>query len=437
MELASEMNDPQPIDRRTPPPIKDAVHFNPELKPCRRFSLDNGIEVYALEAGTEQVLQLDLVFRSGNWYETRNGIAAATNQLLKNGTTRRNAYGISEFFEYHGAYLSRACQNETGNVVLHCLTRHTATLLPVVRELVTDAVFPEQELDIYRQNMKQRLEVNLKKCDIVANRLIDAYLFGHDHPYGRYSTVETYESLTRKQLLAHYDAHYRHGNCMIFVAGVLPADIDRLLNEAFGDLPMNRVALSDVAHPVYPSGEKRHRVSNDPDGVQGAIRIARPFPNRHHPDHRPVQVLNTLFGGYFGSRLMDNIREDKGYTYGIHSYLMDHIGDGAWMISTEAGRDVCEDTVREVYHEMRRLREEPIPEDELMMVKNYLMGTLLGDLDGPFQIIGRWKRLVLNGLDESHFRQTIEVIRDISGDRLTELARKYLVEEDFYELVVV
>jgi predicted Zn-dependent peptidase len=200
---------------------------------------------------------------------------------------------------------------------------------------------------------------------------------------------------------------------------------------------MNRTAAPEVEHTVYPSGEKRQRVSNDPDGVQGAIRIARPFPNRHHPDHRPVQVLNTLFGGYFGSRLMDNIREDKGYTYGIHSYLMDHIGEGGWMISTEAGRDVCEDTVREVYHEMKKLREEPIPEDELMMVKNYLMGTLLGDLDGPFQIIGRWKRLVLNGLDETYFRHSIEVIRNISGEQLTELARKYLVEEDFYELVVV
>jgi zinc protease len=431
------MTEPQPIDRTTPPHIKDAVHFNPELKPCRRFRLDNGIEVYALDAGTEQVLQLELVFYGGNWYEAQNGIAAATNHLLKNGTSRQSAFGISEFFEYHGAYLSRSCWNETSNIVLHCLTRHSATLLPAVRELVTDAIFPDHELDIYRQNMKQRLEVNLKKCDIVANRLIDAYLFGHDHPYGRYSTMETYESLTRDQLLAHYDTHYRNGHCILFVAGVLPPDIDRLLNEAFGDLPMNRAPLVDVRHPFYPSGQKRYRVSNDPDGIQGAIRIARPFPNRHHADYKPVQVLNTLFGGYFGSRLMDNIREDKGYTYGIHSYLMDHIGDGAWMISTEAGKDVSEATVREVYHEMKRLREEVIPEEELSMVKNYLMGTLLGDLDGPFQIIGRWKRLVLNGLDESHFKQSVEVIRNIRGEQLTELARKYLVEEDFYELVVV
>ena len=431
------MNDATPPDRRTPPPIKDALHFRPELKPCRRFTLDNGVEVYALDAGTEQVMQLDIVFHGGNWYESQNGIAAATNQLIKNGTSKKSAYGISEFFDYHGAYLNRSCHNETSNVVLHCLTRHVAGLLPAVREILTDSIFPEHELDIYRQNMKQRLEVNLKKCDIIANRLIDAHLFGHDHPYGRYSTRETFDSLTRDGVLRHYEECYRNGRCMIFVAGVLPSDIDRLLNAAFGNLPFNRRALPEVNHTVYPSGEKRHRVVNDPQGIQGAIRIARPFPNRHHPDHKPALVLNTLFGGFFGSRLMDNIREDKGYTYGIYSYIMDHIGDGAWMVSTEAGREVCEQTVNEVYLEMKRLREEPIPEDELLMVKNYLMGTLLGDLDGPFQIIGRWKNLVLNGLDADYFQDGIEVIRRVTPDQLTELARRYLVEEDFYELVVI
>ncbi len=176
---------------------------------------------------------------------------------------------------------------------------------------------------------------------------------------------------------------------------------------------------------------------NDPDGVQGAIRLARHFPNRHHPDFKKVQVLNTLFGGFFGSRLMDNIREDKGYTYGIYSYLQNHLQDGAWVISTEAGRDVCEATITEIYHEMKRLREGFIPDDELLMVKNYLMGSILGDLDGPFQIIGRWKNLVLNGLDENFFNESVQTIRQVSPLELTELARKYLVEDAFYELVVV
>ena len=123
------------------------------------------------------------------------------------------------------------------------------------------------------------------------------------------------------------------------------------------------------------AAEKKSRVTNDSKGVQGAIRLARPFPNRHHPDFKKVMVLNSLFGGFFGSRLMSNIREEKGYTYGIHSFLENHIRESAWVISTEAGKDVCEATIEEVYKEMKILREELIDEEELLLVKNYMMGA--------------------------------------------------------------
>jgi predicted Zn-dependent peptidase len=425
------------LDRKIPPPIKDAVDLRLELKPYTKYILDNGVEVYAIDAGAEEVLQLEMVFFAGDWYEGQNGIAAATNFLLKNGSSKRTAYEINEHFDYFGSYLNRNCYNETSNIILHCLTKHLHELLPVMRELITDATFPQHELDIYKQNMKQRLEVNLKKCEVVANRQIDEYLYGHDHPYGKYSTLETYDALDRDAIMSFYERYYGRGRCVIFVAGILPSDIHHQLNQHFGQLPLNKEALPEIQYPVIPSTQKKNRIINDPEGLQGAVRIARPFPNRHHPDYKQAMVLNTLLGGFFGSRLMDNIREDKGYTYGIYSYLQNHIGDSAWVISTEAGRDVCEDTIKEVYHEMKRLREEEIPEDEMMMVKNYLMGTILGDLDGPFQIIGRWKNIILNGLDEQYFYETLTTIRDISPEALNALAQKYLREEDFYELVVV
>ena len=182
---------------------------------------------------------------------------------------------------------------------------------------------------------------------------------------------------------------------------------------------------------------KKTRIINDPEGVQGAIRIARPFPNRHHPDFLKTQILNILFGGFFGSRLMNNIREDKGYTYGIHSYLQNHIQNSAWMISTEAGKDVCEATIEEVYKEMQRLREEPIEAEELALVKNYMMGSILGELDGPFQIISRWKNIILNNLNESYFYNSLATIKSISAKELQELANKYLHPDQFYELVVI
>ena len=285
--------------------------------------------------------------------------------------------------------------------------------------------------------MKQRLEVNLKKCDFVANRLIDEYLFGINHPYGKYNSSKTYDELEREKLEAFHRQYYLNGKCTIFVAGVLPKDLHQQLNSHFGQLPLNRVAVADIDHPILEAAEKNYRIINDPNGVQGAVRIARPFIDRKHPDFAATQVLNALFGGFFGSRLMNNIREDKGYTYGIHSYFQNYMHGSSWMISTEAGKDVCEETVKEVYNEMKELREVPVPAEELLLVKNYLIGTILGDLDGPFHIIGRWKNIILNGLTEDYFYNSVQTIKTVDSKTLQELANKYLDPASFYELVVV
>lgn len=279
--------------------------------------------------------------------------------------------------------------------------------------------------------------MNLKKNDFVANRLIDEYLFGFDHPYGRYSRFEDLAALSVAEIRAFYAKYYQTGKCVIFIAGKLPVNLYEIIAANFGDLPLHATQPPPVMHAAKAAPEKKYRISNDPNGVQGAIRLARPFPNRHHPDFYGAQVLNALFGGFFGSRLMNNIREDKGYTYGIYSYLQNHIRESAWLVSTEAGRDVCEATITEVYKEMELLRTELVDEEELLLVRNYLMGTILGDLDGPFHIIGRWKNIILNGLPEDFFYQTIESIKHISAVELQALANKYLQPEDFYELVVV
>ncbi len=427
----------QTINRSIAPLYKDATEFDLKLKPYEKYVLDNGVQVYAVNAGTQEVMSLELVFNAGNWYEQQNNVAAATNFLIKNGTKNKTAFELNEHFDYHGSHLSRGCYNETATIILHCIDRHYAKHLPVIAEMITDAIYPQHELDIYKQNMQQRLSVNLKKCDFVAGRLIDEYVFGRNHPYGVYSNKEDYDALQQQQLQEYYKQYYTNGHCTIFAAGLLPADFVQQLNATIGQLPLNQKEIPAIIHPVTASAEKKYRIVNDVNGVQGAVRLAREFPNRHHPDFQPVQVLNTLFGGFFGSRLMSNIREDKGYTYGIHSYILNHISTTAWMVSTEAGKDVCEATIQEVYNEMKVLREELVDEEDLQLVKNYLIGTILGDLDGPFHIIGRWKNLILNGLDESYFYNSVNIIKRISAKELQELANKYLQPEDFYELVVV
>jgi len=424
------------LDRNTAPTIKDAIDFDIQLKPYQKYALDNGVEVYAFEGGAQDVMMMEMVFFAGNSYEQKNWVAAATNFLLKNGTTHKTAFEINDAFEFYGAYLNRSCYNETATISLHCLSKHFKEVIPTVSELVSDASFPEKELAIYQQNQIQRLSLNLKKGDFIAGRLIDEYLFGIAHPYGKYSTEQDYKQLQREDLVQFYNQFYKEGKCIIFMAGRFPKDMATLLNQHIGSLPLNKKELPSFDHPIIAASEKKYSIINDPSSVQGAIRIARHFPNRHHPDFAATQVLNNIFGGFFGSRLMSNIREDKGYTYGIHSYLQNHIQSCAWMISTDAGKDVCRATIDEVYKEMNILRNELVEKDELDLVKNYMLGSLLGDVDGPFQIIGRWKTYILNGLTEAYFYNTIQTVRTIQPEQLQVLANKYLNESDFYELVV-
>ncbi|MBS1597168.1 MAG: insulinase family protein [Bacteroidetes bacterium] len=427
------------LNRKKAPKIIDAVEFHLALPPYQKYTLKNGVELYTINLGTQDTLMLNWVFFAGNWYEEKNLVAATTNYLLKNGTSKKNAFTINEHFEYYGAYLNRHCQNETAEISLHCLTKHVNELLPVVSELITDSVFPQEELETYKRNMQQRLQVNLKKNDFVAGRLIEAYLFGKDHPYGRYSELQDYDLLQQGEIKDFYKNNYQNGRCIIFAAGKLPDGLIKEIENHFGSLPLHpgKNAAGNIEHKISPAAEKKYKVINDPNGVQGAIRIGRSFPNRHHPDFQKMQVLNNVFGGFFGSRLMANIREDKGYTYGIYSYLLNQIQESGLLISTEAGVEVSDATIAEVYKEMKSLRDEPIGEEELQTTRNFMIGTILGDLDGPFHVAGRWKSIVLNNLDENYFYKGINTIKTITPQELHALANKYLNPEDFYELVVV
>lgn len=424
------------MNRKIAPPIVDAVNFNLQLKPYQYFTLENGIPVYCIDAGEQEVLQIEWVFYAGNWFEQQQGVAAATNFMLKNGTSKKNAYELNEAFDYYGSYCSRSCYNETASVSLHCLSRHAEKGVSIIAEMISDSVFPKKELEIFKQNSKQRLQVNQKKCEFVAGRKIDGLLYGEKHPYAAYTSETEIDALDVALLKTFYQQYYLQGSCVIFVAGKLPAQIIGLLNAHFGKMPLKKPGYLLSPVPVNPSPEKKWRIKNDEQAVQGAIRMASSFPNRHHPDFKKAVVLNNIFGGYFGSRLMSNIREEKGYTYGIYSYLQNHIQESAWMISTEAGLAYCEPLIEEVYKEMKLLRETPVSSNELKLVQNYMMGSLLGDLDGPFHIIAKWKNIILNGLGEDYFYSSVDAIKNSKPEELQALAQKYLQPENFYELIV-
>ena len=426
------------LDRTKAPHITDPVDFELSLKPYTYRELRNNTPVYIVDAGAEEVMSLELLFEAGAALESKRQVAIAVNNLIKNGTKHKTAFEIAETVDYYGAYLNTSCGAEYSSITLSCLSKQLPSLLPLLVELLTESQFPQQELDIYKQNSLQRLHMNLKKGEFVAGRLIDAYVFGENHPYGKYTHAADLETLNRQDLLSFYEGYYTHGRLKIFVAGKLPTNIHTLLDESLGRLPFNQVAssLQNIDYSLSPAPEKVHSVVNDDSSVQGAIRLERWMAGRKDPDWSGLMVLNTVFGGYFGSRLMSNIREDKGYTYGIHSYMQNQLHESAWVISTEAGRDVSTATIEEVWKEAELLRTELIEEEELQLVKNYVIGSVLGSLDGPFQIINRWKSYILHDLPEDHFNRHIQVVKTITPETLRALAKKYLVAKEFYQLTV-
>lgn len=425
------------LDRKVAPPIHDAVEFDYKLPPINTEQLDNGLPLYWLDAGVQDVVQIDWVFPAGLWYEHKPSIAQATAGLLKSGTTKYTSVQIHEALEFYGAQLKTSAGNDYAFVTLYSLTKHLPVLLPMVYEIITDSIFPEHEVDIHKQNAIQKLLVNLRKCEFVANQRIDALLFGEFHPYGRYSKKEKIEAVQREDLIKFYKAHYSLSHVKMFMAGRIGKQEVKYVNDIFGKAALQTTALYGEVFSAPAPSVSVHKVMNDPNGVQGAIRIGRLFPNRHHPDYTPMVVLNCLFGGYFGSRLMSNIREDKGYTYGIYSSLAPEVHGGSFVIHTETGRDVVEKAIKEVYHEMEVLRNEVAPEEELLLVKNYLLGGLLGDLDGPFSILQRWRTLILNDFTEEYFNNNIRIYKTITAKGLQELAQKYFDMKDFYEVVVI
>lgn len=424
------------MNRKIAPPIKNALDFNLQLKPYKYGQLKNGVPVYAVEAGEEDVLQLELVFYAGSINQKKKGVAGATNFLIKNGTVNRTAFQINEEFDYYGAYINRSCFSETAVLTLHTLSKHLGKLLPVMEDMLTNSIFPETELDIYKQNSKQSLQVKLQKCEFVAGKLINRYLYGEHHPYGTSIELNEIDSITLTDIRKFYENYYLKGKCAIFIAGKLPKDYLTLLDKNFGNLNLKKTSFKVSELPPQPAEKRKYRIINDKNAVQGAVRVARNFPTRQHPDFTKAVVLNTFLGGYFGSRLMSNIREEKGYTYGIYSYIQNHMSTSAWIISTEAGKDVCEPTLKEIYFELERLKNERISDEEMLLVKNYMLGSILGDLDGPFQIIAKWKNIILNGLDETFFYNSIKAIKEATPAEMQALAKKYFKKKDFFELIV-
>lgn len=424
------------LDRITAPKytiIEDIEPLHPEV-----FELDNGVKVYYFFANEQDCVKFDFVFEAGSYFQNQSYVAYFTNKLLLEGTAKHSAAQISEIFDEKGAFINSEVSKDDASLSFFSLIKHLDSLLPIVTEILTEANFDEKELAQKIEAEKQDFLVDNEKVSTINRKLFLQKLFGNDHPYGRFGLYEEFDAIENSLLKQFYQQHYHAQNMVIFAAGNITKDVLKKLNNTVGKA-WSKSAHIELVKKEIPFNKKfipEKSVVAKEGAIQSSIRIGMPTFTSLHPDFFKLKLLNTVLGGYFGSRLMMNIREDKGYTYGIGSGLQSYKNHGFFVISTEVGVEVAEDAVKEIFFELNRFKNETIPYEELSLVKNYMVGNILRSLDGAFDLAERFKNLYQFGLDLTYYKDYLKTIKTTQSEELKSLAEQYFDEKKLTTLIV-
>jgi len=396
--------------------------------------LDNGIPVFTINAGKQELVRIEFIFENVNWDASKPLQAVGVSHLINNGTAKLSAKEIADKVDYYGAFLQTEYGADQSSVKLYTLNKHLQSVLPILRSILNESIFPEQELAIFVQNQKQSLQVNLQKNDFLARRQFANSIFGNT-PYGSNIDAEDYDALKREDLINYFKAAFKPENCTVIAAGKFEENEFAILNNVFGNQWENTES-SVINKFTFEASPKGELLIERPEAIQSAIRMGALSISRNHHDFPGFQVLNCLLGGYFGSRLMANIREDKGYTYGIGSAVVSLRDAGYFFIATEVGAEVCNNALIEIEKEINLLKTELIADQELDLVRNYMLGSMLGSLENAFSHADKFKNVYFSGLDHNYYENYITTVKTITSQELKDLAGKYLNTDTFTKVIV-
>lgn len=420
-------------DRTSQPEVKD---FGTLVLPeAREIMLSNGIPVYVINMGDQEVSRIDVMVTAGKYDQEKSLVADMANVMLKEGAGNRTSAQIAGQLDFYGAWLQNSVSFHNSYVTLYSLNKYFTHTLDILSDLIMRPFFPEEEFSTISLRRKQQLTIELEKVQSLATRAFLSRLFGRHHPYGAVADPHDFDSLTKEDLFKFHRNYYNPKYIRIVITGKITDEMLKLLDlrlgMEFGDFTNKS---SSRVFKIEPSTQKEIFVEKV-GALQSGIRIGIPVMNRSHPDYLPMRVLNTLLGGYFGSRLMLNIREDKGYTYGISSSLIGQRYGAYLSISTQSATEYTKPLVEEVFNEIERLKCEPVQEEELSMVRNYMLGELARLFDGPFPVADAYISMLANNLSFDYYNRQVDIIRSVTPDDIMRLAGEYLKRDNFYVVV--
>jgi len=422
------------LNRKIQPSYQDIKKIN-IINPTK-IKLENNLVAHFIDAGTQEIVKIDIIFEAGSWFQPKPPIASATNELLIEGTSNFSSQQIAEKLDYYGAFIQPQPTKDFASLSLFTLKKYLPETIKILEDIIKNPSFPQHELTNYVNKKKQLFSIEMEKVSNLARRAFNEQLFGTNHPYGKNVQLEDYDSLTREALFDFHKKHYTPQHGKIIVTGKIDEAVIQTIHQHFGNKDWKTTLEIEYPQKVSQDEMIKEKIIRKENVKQSAIRIGIEMPTQTHPDYLKLTILNTILGGYFGSRLMKNIREEKGYTYGIGSALISLKNAALLIIVSEVGAAYAKETVNEIFKEINRLKNEKISDEELSLVKNYMMGDFLRSFDGPFALSESYRSIIDFDLTPGFFNQGIEAIKTITPEEIMQQANQYLVEENFVTTIV-
>ena len=405
----------------------------PSLQPLipQEHPLPNGNTLFLFPNPSLGLVKLDITVEAGSALQKYKSQAHAANQLFGEATDSLSAQQMAEFIDFHGIVVERMTDVCTGNISFYFLRRFAPQTLSVIRQMFDAPLVTPQLFEAYTNLRRAQIKTNFQKTAYLARSRHYELLYGTKHPLGTYATPESIDALSLDAVTDFIHCHYRLSNAHIVISGTIDPE---LLNLAEQYLAPNTKVENAPTHVTLPepcpeayTNAVSHIIM--PNAVQSTIRIGRilPFP-WHSADYTRFMVLNTVLGGYFGSRLMSNLREDKGYTYGIYSTTQIFRGSIIFYITADVAAQATEDAIVQINHEIESLRREPIAQDELERVRNFMMGDFIRSIDGVFEVSDRYRQMVATEVDERLSTNLLDTIAHVTPAELQTLAQSILTD---------
>ncbi len=428
----------QQFDRSRPPELPPPPALR--VPPAQVARLPNGLEIAVVEMHEVPIVDVTLVVRAGTVRDPRDlpGLATFTAGMLDEGAGTRAALQITEEAAFLGAQLSSGATYEYASVGLHVPKRQLAAALDLMADVALRPTFADSEITRQRELRRTAILQLRDQPTAQAPIAFNAIVFGGDHPYGwpTGGTEASTAALSRERVAAFYRTYYRPSNARLLFVGDLTLDeARRLATERFGGWERGDVPPPPAAQAPAPAPRTFYLVDK-PGAAQSVIRIGHLGVTRSSPDYYALQVMNTILGGSFTSRLNMNLRETKGYTYGAGSGFAYRRLPGPFSAQASVVTAKTDSSLIEFFKELRRIRDSLVPDEELQKARQYLVLGLPGDFETTAGTAGQFMDLLVNELPLDWYGTIVERITAVTAADVQRVARQYINPDRFAVVVV-